>query len=42
MTRKRTGHAIEQDQPDVLKQRQEWFEGQIDLEPERLVLRDET
>lgn len=42
MTRKKTGHAIEQDQPDVLKQRQEWFEGQIDLEPERLVFRDET
>ncbi|WP_156454585.1 IS630 family transposase, partial [Erythrobacter sp. CCH5-A1] len=36
------GHAIEQDRPDVLKQRHEWFEGQIDLEPVRLVFIDET
>ena len=43
MTRKKkTGHAIEQDRPDILKQRREWFEGQIDLEPERLVFIDET
>jgi transposase len=27
LTRKKTGHAIEQDRPDVLKQRQDWFEG---------------
>ncbi|MFD2134629.1 IS630 family transposase [Novosphingobium resinovorum] len=42
LTRKKTGHAIEQDRPDVLKQRQDWFEGQLDLEPERLVFIDET
>lgn len=42
MTRKQTGHGIEQDRPDVLKQRHEWFEGQIDLEPERLVFIDKT
>jgi hypothetical protein len=39
---KETAHAIEQDRPDVLKQRQDWFDGQIDLEPERLVFIDET
>ncbi|WP_373488611.1 IS630 family transposase [Blastomonas sp.] len=39
---KKTGHAIEQDRPDVLKQRHDWFDGQLDLEPERLVFIDET
>jgi hypothetical protein len=39
---KKTGHAIEQDRPDVLKQRRHWFDGQIDLEAERLVFIDET
>ena len=39
---KKTGHAIEQDRPDVLKQRQAWFNGQLDLHPERLVFIDET
>ena len=39
---KKTGHAIEQDRPDVLRQRQAWFDGQFDLEPERLVFIDET
>ncbi len=24
---KKTGHASEQDRPDVLKRREEWFEG---------------
>lgn len=38
----KTGHAIEQDRPDNLKQRREWFDGQLDLEPERLVFIDET
>ena len=38
--KKETGHAIEQDRPDVLKQRRHWFDGQIDLEPERLVFID--
>jgi hypothetical protein len=42
MTRKKkTGHAIEQDRPHVLKQRHDWFDGQLDLEPERLVFIDE-
>jgi hypothetical protein len=39
---KKTGHATEQDRPDVLKRRQDWFDGQIDLDPERLVFIDET
>jgi transposase len=39
---KKTGHAIEQDRPDVLARRREWFTGQLDLHPERLVFIDET
>jgi transposase len=39
---KKTAHAAEQDRPDVVKRRQEWFEGQVDLDPERLVFIDET
>lgn len=38
---KKTGHAIEQDRPDVLKQREEWFDGQLDLDPARLVFIDD-
>lgn len=33
---KKTGHAIEQDR------RHDWFDSQVDLEPERLVFIDET
>ena len=32
----------EQDRPDILKQREAWFEGQLDLDPARLVFIDET
>lgn len=39
---KKTGHAIEQDRPDILTRRQEWFDGQLDLDPERLIFIDET
>jgi hypothetical protein len=39
---KKTAHAAEQARPDVLTQRWNWFEGQLDLEPERLVFIDET
>ena len=39
---KKTAHASEQDRPDVLKRRQDWFESQLDLDPERLVFIDET
>ncbi len=39
---KKTAHASEQERPDVLKRREEWFDGQLDLDPERLVFIDET
>ena len=39
---KKTGHAIEQDRPDILKKRRAWFDAQPDLDPERLVFIDET
>jgi transposase len=39
---KKTAHANEQDRPDILKRREDWFEGQLDLDPERLVFIDET
>jgi transposase len=39
---KKTAHAAEQDRPDILKQRQAGFDGQLDLDPERLVFIDET
>lgn len=39
---KKTAHAVEQDRPDVLKKRRDWFEAQPDLDPERLVFVDET
>jgi hypothetical protein len=47
ITAERTGevfyfHAAEQERPDVLSRRWAWFEGQIDLDPERLVFVDET
>ncbi|WP_253707075.1 IS630 family transposase [Bradyrhizobium sp. WD16] len=40
--KKKTAHASEQQRPDVLKQRLEWFERQLDLDPEKLVFIDET
>ncbi|MFN9369197.1 MAG: IS630 family transposase [Planctomycetia bacterium] len=39
---KKTGHAAEQDRPDVLSRRRDWFEAQPDLNPDRLVFIDET
>jgi transposase len=39
---KKTAHATEQDRPDVLIRREAWFEGQLDLDPDRLVFIDET
>ena len=39
---KKTGHASEQQRPDVLARRQAWFDGQIELDPERLIFIDET
>ena len=42
ITFKKTAHAEEQQRADVLKQRQEWFGAQLDLDPRRLVFIDET
>lgn len=42
IARKKVQHAIEQDRPDILRQRQTWFDGQLDLDPERLYCIDET
>ena len=39
---KKTAHASEQERPDILKRREDWFEGQLDLDPEHLVFVDET
>ena len=39
---KKTGHAAEQDRPDVYERRLSWFEHQPDLDPERLVFIDES
>ena len=39
---KKTAHAAEQDRPDIRKRRAAWFEGQLDLDPARLVFIDET
>ena len=38
---KKTGHAAEQDRVDILSQREAWFDGQLNLDPKRLVLIDE-
>src|SRR5271166_6572608 len=35
-------HAAEQERPDILRLREDWFESQLDLDPERLVFIDET
>ena len=40
--KKKTAHASEQTRPDVLSRREAWFDGQRDLDPERLVFIDET
>ena len=38
----KTAHAAEQDRPDVLRQRWDWFEDQIDLDTDRMVFVDES
>jgi transposase len=40
--KKKSAHASEQERPDVLKRREEWFDGQLDLDPAKLVFIDET
>jgi transposase len=39
---KKTAHASEQQREDVLAERQAWFEGQLDLDPRRLIFIDES
>src|SRR4030095_11382971 len=39
---KKSPHAAEQNRPDVLAEREDWFEGQLDLDPEKLVFVDES
>lgn len=39
---KKTAHAAEQQRADVLRRRIAWFDGQLDLDPERLIFIDET
>jgi hypothetical protein len=39
---KKSAHALEQDRPDILKRRRDWFDGQLDLDPAKLVFIDET
>ena len=40
--KKRTAHALEQDCPDILKRRRDWFDGQLDLDSAKLVFINET
>jgi transposase len=40
--KKKSAHAAEQERPDVRQQREDWFEGQLDLDPAQLVFLDET
>jgi len=42
ITFKKSAHAEEQLRPDVLKRRRDWFDGQLDLDPTKLVFIDET
>lgn len=39
---KKTGHASERNRADIVERRWAWFEGQRDLDPERLVFIAET
>ena len=40
--KKKTAHAAEQHRPDVLEARQSWFDSQLDRDPEKLIVIDET
>jgi transposase len=40
--KKKSAYAAEQDRPDVHEQRAAWFEGQLDLDPAKLVFVDES
>jgi len=38
----KTAHASENERPDVKAAREEWFDAQNDLDPERLIFIDES
>ncbi len=38
----KTAHAAEQQREDVRQARQAWFDGQLDLDPDKLIFIDET
>src|SRR3954467_1190621 len=40
--KKKSLHASEQDRPDVVERREDWFEAQLDLDPAKLVFVDES
>jgi transposase len=40
--KKKTGHASEQERDDIAAAREDWFEGQLDLDPSKLVFIDES
>ena len=42
MRKKKTGHASEEEREDVAAAREAWFEGQLDLDPLKLVFIDES
>ncbi len=39
---KKTAHATEQERPDVATRRHDWFNGQPELDPNKLIFIDET
>jgi len=39
---KKAAHATKQDPPEILKRREERFDGQLDLDPEQFMFIDET
>jgi transposase len=40
--KKKSAYAAEQDGPDVVEEREDWFDGQLDLDPEKLLFVDES
>ncbi|CTQ62466.1 Transposase [Roseibium album] len=40
--KKKTAHALEQERPGLMMQRQAWFDSQLDPDPAKLVFIDET
>jgi len=39
---KESAYAAEQNRPDILKRREDWFDAQLELNPSKLVFIDET